>query len=218
MRIALNIVMVLIALGAFLYMNADRMLTAYGSMFIVDNPKKSERMLILGGSVFNRTKKAMELYRRGYGERVLLTRVNDIMYPEWVKERHPDMVMDENTLVAELLRREGVPFRFLDTTIQATSTFDEAWELVRDAEKHDYKSVIIVTSDYHTMRARYAFRKVLDKADTDLSISMAAAPNDIFDETNWWKTEAGLKRIVVESFAYIFYLFHSSTVDIVKPH
>lgn len=99
----------------------------------------------------------------------------------------------------------------------ATSTFDEAYDLVAFLREHPMKHIILVTDTFHTARAHYAFRKVLDeKGHRALRIEMSAAPNDIFDEANWWKSEKGISAYILEPFKYLFYLFNNSNATIIQ--
>ena len=58
----------------------------------------------------------------------------------------------------------------------ATSTFDEAYDLVQFLRSHPMKHIIVVTDTFHTSLAHYAFRKILDLYGfKSLKIEMLAA-------------------------------------------
>jgi len=99
----------------------------------------------------------------------------------------------------------------------ATSTFDEAYDLLAFLKDHKMKHIILVTDSFHTARAHYAFTKVLkDLGKQKIKIEMAAAKNDIFSESNWWKSERGISAYILEPIKYLFYVFNSSNTTLVK--
>jgi uncharacterized SAM-binding protein YcdF (DUF218 family) len=83
------------------------------------------------------------------------------------------------------------------------STFDEAGSLARFLDAHPDATVAIVTDDYHTRRARRAFRKVL--GDRARQLRFAATPVDGVAADNWWQTPAGFRTYVGETFKAGYY-------------
>ena len=101
----------------------------------------------------------------------------------------------------------------------ATSTFDEAYDFVQFLHLHPMKHVILVTDSFHTARAHYAFRKILDlNGFKTIKLEMAAAPNTKFNENNWWKSEAGISAYILEPIKFLFYLFHSTNTTLIKEN
>ena len=72
---------------------------------------------------------------------------------------------------------------------------------------------MIVTDNFHTRRAKYAFDKIFDKSDCKTIIQIAGAPNQIYNESNWWKTERGLNAYVSEGFKYLIYLISDNNIE-----
>ena len=101
----------------------------------------------------------------------------------------------------------------------ATSTFDEAYDFVQFLQTHPMHHVILVTDSFHTARAHYAFRKILDLNGFEkLQLEMSAAPNALFNETNWWRSEQGLSAYILEPVKFLFYLFHTSNTTLVTEN
>lgn len=101
----------------------------------------------------------------------------------------------------------------------ATSTFDEAYDFVLFLQTHQMEHIILVTDAFHTARSHYAFRKVLDQNGyEDLIVEMSAAPNNIHNETNWWKSEAGMSSYILEPIKYLFYIFNNSNTTLVTEN
>jgi hypothetical protein len=55
--------------------------------------------------------------------------------------------------------------------------------------------VIIVTSNYHTRRARYIFSHVFPK---EISIRIAGASDGDFDPERWWEKRISVKELARE--------------------
>lgn len=81
------------------------------------------------------------------------------------------------------------------------------------------KHIILVTDAFHTARAHYAFKKVLNAHGyKNIKIEMSAASNDNFNETNWWKSEIGISMYILEPIKYLFYIFNNSNTTLVKEN
>jgi uncharacterized SAM-binding protein YcdF (DUF218 family) len=77
----------------------------------------------------------------------------------------------------------------------AASTAEEAVAVTRFAAQHGWKKVIIVTSNFHTRRARYIFQKV---APPGMEISIASARDGDFDPEKWWEKRKSTKAFLAE--------------------
>ena len=99
----------------------------------------------------------------------------------------------------------------------ATSTFDEAYDFAVFLQTHPMKHIILVTDAFHTARAHYAFNKVLRaQGFTDIEIQMAAASNDDFNESSWWRSEHGISVYILEPIKYLFYILNTSNTTLIK--
>ena len=98
----------------------------------------------------------------------------------------------------------------------AVSTFDEAWDVLLFSQRNGYSRLIIVTDDFHTRRALYAFRKVFQGS--GIIIEAMGAPNAVFDAQNWWRSDAGLKAYLLEPMLFCVYLFTRANVEFLENH
>ena len=99
----------------------------------------------------------------------------------------------------------------------ATSTFDEAYDFAAFLQAHPMKHIILVTDAFHTARAHYAFTKVLkNQGFENIKVEMAAACNDDFNESSWWRSEKGISAYILEPIKYLFYILNSSNATLVK--
>ena len=186
------------------------LLRSYASFFSVNNYKKgADAILILGGSADTRAKKSIELLNYGYSTNILITQPAPP-----IKEYQKLWVSDFDNLKT-ILAFEKVKYKVVPSINGgAKSTFDEARDLLKYSEKYNLKRIIIVTDIFHTRRAKYAFDQVFKKS--NCIIEIAGASNEIYDETNWWKTERGLNAYVSEIFKLTIYLISDNSLEGIK--
>jgi uncharacterized SAM-binding protein YcdF (DUF218 family) len=102
--------------------------------------------------------------------------------------------------IGELMQRDltdrGVPVTAVEIFRQsAVDTIDEAQSLKGLVVQKGWKHVIIVTSNYHTRRARYIYRKVFPPG---IQVDIASAKDPAFDPDDWWQSREGLKLFAHE--------------------
>src|SRR5215467_11364536 len=91
--------------------------------------------------------------------------------------------------VAELMEHDlierGVPKeKILRFAQEGDSTREEAEALAKLAKTKKWHKAIVITSNYHTRRARYIFRHVFPQG---MEILVASARDGDFDPENWWE-------------------------------
>lgn len=175
---------------------APPLLTRYALDFRVNNPEKSDAICILLGDFRVRPLRAAELYHRGFADQILI-----VDFPE-------DMLYGslESQLAQVMTMRAGVPHEKLVLIRgKVTSTEEEARFYLKYAQEHQLKSLLIVTSSFHTRRSRWIFQKVF--AGSNIRLSYAAARQPFIDESNWFKTDEGLVTYFSETLKTIYYYF-----------
>jgi uncharacterized SAM-binding protein YcdF (DUF218 family) len=55
--------------------------------------------------------------------------------------------------------------------------------------------VIVVTSNFHTRRARYIFLRVFPQ---QIGVTVSGANDGSFDPEHWWQTRLGVKELTKE--------------------
>lgn len=160
-------------------------LSALGA-YLVDAgpPQKADIAVVLGGDPSgNRILKAAELVRQGFTPKVLVS--------------GPTGIYDyaECDLEIPFAERRGYPEAyFIHFEHRARSTGEEADVLVPELRRLGAKTILLVTSDYHTRRAGRIFRK----AAPDLTFDVVAAPDPYFTASGWWKNREGRKTFAIE--------------------
>ena len=187
-------------------------LTAYAKFFTVNNATPgADVIVVLSGGKNTRIPHALKLFEEGYAPEILLTdeKKRDIRFSH---------LFPTNEMIAQAMIEElemSVPV----STIQsqkggATSTFDEAYDLLKLSENKRYRHLILVTDAFHTRRSYHAFQTVFE--DTEIKIEMSAASNEIINVNNWWTSDQGISAYVLESIKYPVYLLASRNVTFIR--
>ncbi len=164
------------------------LLRGIADLVTVENSLSSADFIyLLNGDVHTRPLLAADLYRRGLAPRVVIARAEDRRATEL------GLYPNDTDAAIEALLRSGVPASAivqLKTPGGVTSTWEEGVALQAYLARRPNDKIIVVTSRYHTRRARWN----LDEAvpDETVQLLMAGAADDRFDERYWWRSEAGL--------------------------
>jgi uncharacterized SAM-binding protein YcdF (DUF218 family) len=215
MKKLLLFLILLIFSAAVVTIQYPSLLTRYARLFSVNNATRgADAMVVLSGGIIPRLPYAIELYQQGYAPRIILTQArhpNQRFMQVWGDEWSvaPAVMRSLNTKVNLVylpsLKKGGV-----------TSTFDEAYDLRDYCLKNKFHHLIIVTDLNHTRRALLAFEKVL--AGTGIQVEAAGAPNDIFNESNWWQTDTGISAYIMEGIKYVVYFMTDKNVAFIKNY
>jgi uncharacterized SAM-binding protein YcdF (DUF218 family) len=185
---------------AVLYAGTDYYLPALARFLNVSEiPEAVDYVLVLGGGNANRPFAAAALFRKELARQVLLP--TDTLLPEAADGILPP----EHEIDRKVLQARGVPADaviFLDGS--SDSTLQEAMALKRFLDARPRSSVAVVTTMYHSRRARLQFRQILGEGAG--KIRFLGVPADGFDETNWWRFERGIVAYALEYAKLALYL------------
>lgn len=135
-----------------------------------DSPMADAIVVITGGK--GRIEHAAALLDQGRGTRMLIAGA------------------DPSVRKADLVRRLGGKQKLFDCCVdlgsESVDTRSNAEEAKRWIERHRYKSVRLVTSDWHMRRARYEFNRQLDRDVRIIPDAVRTEPNfmTLFGEYN----------------------------------
>ncbi|HEX6748607.1 MAG TPA: ElyC/SanA/YdcF family protein [Longimicrobium sp.] len=166
-----------------------------------DRLQRADAIFVFGGDPDVRPFAAAALYRRGWAPRVLVPGM------ETGRLAAMGMVPTQTELFTGVLHREGVPdsaVAVLPMPGGTASTTDDVAVLRAWLRRTGARRVIVVTTDYHTRRARRALRRGLKGIDVE--VMMYGTPARGYDETNWWRTEAGMVAYFNEYLKFARYI------------
>ena len=155
---------------------------------------KADAIVVMSGSATfrERAQHAAALYNQGRAPKIVLT--NDHLKSSWssAEQRNPyyyERALDE-------LRRSGVPQQNIAVImIPIASTHDEALRLKEYAELNQLRSLLIVTSGYHSRRALWTFRRVFQGSETLIGIDPAEPGIQTPSPATWWLHRFGWEMV-----------------------
>lgn len=193
---------VLLVLGSLYLWRVPILIGLAEFLTIDDQPQQADIIYILSGDVESRPFHAATLYAQGVAPKIVIP----------VEEEFPSMKLglmpNRTKVMAQVLMAQGVPEEqiiLLDTPGGVTSTWDETVVLREYIQAESLERVVIVTTAFHTRRARWIFSRQLDGLGVQLG--MSPAEDRQFNERNWWLVEAGLITYVNEYIKFVFYLY-----------
>jgi hypothetical protein len=155
-----------------------------GSFLVLDEPHVSDVILVLAGETDRRPARALELLAQGYGRRIVLDVPADARIYEFTQ------IQLAQKYVQDL--PEGASISVCP--IDGLSTKDESKDAEKCLAREGGKSVLIVTSDFHTRRALSVFRREVPGHE----YSVAASHNESSFGVKWWTHRQWAKIFVDE--------------------
>ena len=203
-----KLLVLLLILGtlAAVYMLRHPLLSAAGSLWIVDEPPQPADVIVLLGDDnywADRAGRAAELYHARWAPRVV------------VSGRYLRPYLSNAELMQRDLTERGVPaeavVRFAH---HASSTREEALAMRRLLNERRWLRVLVVTSNFHTRRTRYIYRRVLGP---EAQLRVVAAQDKLYDPNAWWKSREGVRLFFRESVAFCVAVWEMRRSDSVAP-
>jgi hypothetical protein len=155
-----------------------------GAFLVVDAPVPSDVILVLAGEADRRPERALQLLAQGYGRRVVL----DV--PANLKIYEFTAIQLAQKYIQDLPQAASVSI----CPIEGRSTKAESKDAEKCLEGEGGKSVLIVTSDFHTRRALGVFRREMPGR----KYSVAAARDETQFGVRWWTHRQWAKTAVDE--------------------
>jgi uncharacterized SAM-binding protein YcdF (DUF218 family) len=184
---ALIVLLFVAVLCTMVYLARHPLLRFAAESWIVEDPlEHADAMVVLSDDNFyaDRATRAAELFRQGMATGVVASG----------RRLRPGAGIAE--LMEHDLIERGVPReKILRLAHDADNTREEAEALAKLCSERRWKSVIVVTSNYHTRRARYIFRRVFPR---DISVRVASAHDGDFDPQHWWEKRKSVKEMAHE--------------------
>ena len=183
----LIVLLFLVVFFVVLYLVRHPVMRFVAESWVVEDPiDHADAILVLSDDNFyaDRATRAAELFREGKAGVIIASG----------RRLRPAAGIAE--LMEHDLIERGVPKdKIFRVAHDADNTGEEAEALVGLARNRKWKSVIVVTSNYHTRRARYIFRKVFPE---EIEIRVASARDGDFDPERWWEKRNSIKLLTRE--------------------
>lgn len=143
-----------------------------GNFLVEDTPRRADAILVLAGETERRPQRALQLLAQGYGRRVVLD----------VPNHSPIYVFTQIQLAEKYIQALPQAGSMSICPIDGLSTKAESKDAGKCLAGQGVKSVLIVTSDFHTRRALSVFQHELP----EFEYSIAAAHDEGQFGVRWW--------------------------------
>jgi uncharacterized SAM-binding protein YcdF (DUF218 family) len=171
----------------FFYLVRHPIFRFIAESWIVEDPlNKADALIVLSDDNFyaDRATRAAELFREGKAPLVVASG----------RRLRPGAGIAE--LMEHDLIERGVPKdKILRVAQEGDSTLEQAETLAKFVQAKKWHSAIVVTSNYHTRRARYIFRHVFPRG---IDVRVASARDGDFDPEAWWEKRESSKLFMRE--------------------
>jgi uncharacterized SAM-binding protein YcdF (DUF218 family) len=166
-------------------------------------PAHADAIVVLTGSLQGEQSRREEAWRQldaGRADRLVLSTPRVTYLGEWV----PDLMRR----YMERLHGAASAGRVVLCSHNASSTLEEAEALRPCLQERGWRSVIVVTSNYHTRRARHSWRQAFRTADPPVQIFVHGVSDGDFEPRGWWRTRRYAKTFAGETTKLVWtYLF-----------
>jgi uncharacterized SAM-binding protein YcdF (DUF218 family) len=180
-------VLLFILLCSGMYLARGPILRFVGESWIVeDQLERSDAIIVLSDDNFyaDRATRAAELFRRDMAPEVVASG----------RRLRPFAGIAE--LMVHDLSERGVPKGKIEAFAHdANNTREEAQALAQLAARKKWRSVIVVTSNYHTRRVRYIYARVFPST---IRVQIASARDGDFDPEHWYRYRESIKKLTRE--------------------
>ena len=163
-------------------------------LIIQDKLMPSDLILVLAGDDNGeRVKEGVGLYKRGYAKKMLMSGgplAWNLTSAEWMKRQAAAM---------------GVPSGNILLQGKSRSTLEDVVFSLPIIQERGFKSVILVTSPFHTRRAKRVFRKA--SAGSGIKVYVYPVQDSDWKLDRWWLRHEDTSHVVWEYAAMVYYFF-----------
>jgi len=173
-------------------------------LIVPAEPLRADVVVVLSGSSVyeERVRHGIRVLREGRAQSMVLT--NDGLRGRWSRRRQTNLTSTERAKDAVL--DAGIPEqRLVILPSRVRSTYDEAVTVRAFAEKSGIRNVLVVTSPYHSRRALWVFRRVLEPAGVQVGIESPLAGEQSPQPGTWWLSRAGWHNVALEYPKLVYY-------------
>ena len=154
-------------------------------------PAKVDAVVVLAGGTGNRVKKAVSLLKN-YRPRYL------------IMTGSPFYHISTPRLMGEYAKKLQVDLPVIVFEEQSYSTYDHIKYLPAIFDRYQIRTVLVVTSYYHTARTYLMFSRYIKNFDLDYDIYVLGSEDNV-NYSYWWKDHEIIERVGLEFMKRIYY-------------
>jgi uncharacterized SAM-binding protein YcdF (DUF218 family) len=185
----LLIITVLFLLTGYAFKNLGFWLSSPAS-----TPISADLIVVLGGDAGERNEKAVELYKAGFANKILITGMDGLS---------DKPANHEQQLRVNYLLDQGVKVEALIFDEQAQNTHEEASAIAALLKAKHWNSALIISDPPHLRRLKGALQPVFNKAHLHYRLIQTKATH--WDPKYWWQDERWCQFCVREVVKLAYY-------------
>ncbi len=167
-------------------------MAALFSLLLKQKTEKADAIIFLQGDRLDRAKTVVSLYKKGWAGKVLIAGNNELIGRKKRNEEN-DVYLDE---IKNYLLRNSIPEKEITVDDKSLNTLEQAQNTIKKAKEKKWKSIIVVTSPYHLLRAFLTFLRQAREMKWKGIIYMKGA-----DKLSWFLPPSGRKKQAFEMLA-----------------
>lgn len=183
----------------------EYLLAGLGHFLVLkQQPSKADYIVILNGRPTERCLAAVDLYQKNLGSVIIMACLGKQPGSDEFWHR-VGKNFQRKAFPQRALEALGVPekaLRFIGDGV--ASTYDEAKVAQAFVREHGGRTIIIVTSKWHSRRTYLTFKSVFKHQ--KVSISIYPSPYDTFNPDDWWKNESDIELVFREYLRLLYYV------------
>jgi uncharacterized SAM-binding protein YcdF (DUF218 family) len=158
--------------GGYLLVEGDSLPDRVDAAVVLQGPMTGEKA---------RIDAAMAMLQQGSADRVALSVPKESFWGEEIPPIARQYL--EKNYGAELAGKVD----FCETGVGANSTAQEEQALSACIQEHQWKTIALVTSNYHSRRAGLIWRKTLPKRDPSIRLAVEGVADPAYQPRGWWR-------------------------------
>jgi uncharacterized SAM-binding protein YcdF (DUF218 family) len=181
---------ILIVVSVIGFLNAGVFLCAPAQPVVV-----ADAMVILGGDAGARTLKGIDIYKKGFVNRIILTGLD---------EGEPGAQRYYLNWRSQMLISAGVPHQILKFDTVSKNSWEEAQSTLNRARQNGWKTVLVVSDPPHMRRLNWTWGKVFQGS--GISYKLIEGVPSWWNPRRWWQNEISAKFVINEYLKIAYYL------------
>lgn len=176
---------------------------SFGNWLVIKDPlKKVDTIIVISGGKGERIRHGIKLFNNNYANYMIISGCSGT-------ETLSCALPMQDLAISSGIPKENIMLDVLKDHSAGTGT--QAINTKRIMLKNDFKSAILVTSNFHTRRSKLIFERAFKE--NNLKLLITYPDKNEFCPQGWWKRKKDRRIVISESLKLVWYWFSFSVND-----